>query len=110
MKYLRLLNAVLAVTFISGFIVWIVGAYREYNGKKAGWPPHVFLLCWGIIAMAMSAKGILLGRLGSGGRGLLTRERRPKQFWVWIGILSVAGTVALIIGVVKLITDISIAS
>jgi hypothetical protein len=104
MKPVPLLNGIIAIAFVVGFVDWWIGIYRQHNGATGGWPIYLFMLCWGIIGTMMAAKGILQGRLGNAqGRGSASREQNPVQFWIWVGMLFVVGIVVSIIGAFKMI-------
>jgi hypothetical protein len=111
MKYVRLLNGIRVVAFISAGVFAVIGATRQHPGKGIrGWPAHAFVLCWGIALLSIVAGIMAEGKIKMRHRDPLNRGNDPVKFWILVGIFFVAGTVTSIIGVVKLITDISIAS
>jgi len=112
MKYVRLFKAIQVIAFISAAVVWTIGALRQHSGRRGihGWPWHAFILCWGIALLSIVAGMMAEGKIKMRHRDPLDRQSDPVKFWILTGIFSVAGTAALIVGAVKLITDLSIPS
>jgi hypothetical protein len=111
MKYVRLLNAIRAIAFISAAVVAFVGASRPHHGRGIrGWPAHAFVLCWGILALTIIFGIIFDGKIKTAGRGSINPQKDPVKFRIFVGIISAAGIVALVVGASKLLTDISRAS
>jgi hypothetical protein len=105
MKHVQLLNWIIGVVAGLALIIWAIGLYRQHTGKDAdGWPLYAFLLCWGFLAIATSGRAILKGEIGSGTHGRFSRQRSPVQFWIGVGLFSVAGIVVMIIAVLKMAT------
>ena len=111
MKYVRLLNVIRAVAFVSGLVAWSIGLYRQHQEKHfGGWPAHAFILCWGIAALTIFGEASIAGKIGGRYGGSMNRQKDPVKFWIFVGIVSVAGVVAAIVGASKIVTDLSGAS
>jgi hypothetical protein len=111
MKYVRLLNAIRAIAFISAAVVAFVGASRPHHGRGIrGWPAHAFVLCWGIALLATVAGIMAEGKIKMAHRDPLNPENDLVKYWILVGAFSVVGSVCSIVGVVKLISDLSTAS
>ena len=111
MKYVRFLKAIRAIAIVSAAVVWVIGAFQQHPGRAMrGWPLHAFVLCWGIAALAIVAGIMAEGKIKMARRDPLNRENDPVKLWILFGVFSVTGCVCSIVGVAKLIADLSGAS
>jgi len=112
MKYVRLFNVVRVIALISAAGVWIIGAFRQHPGRKGihGWLLHAAVLCWGIALLATAAGIMAEGKIKLAHRDSLNLKNDPAKYWILVGAFSIVGSICLIAGVLKLITDFSGAS
>jgi len=112
MKYARLFNVIRTVALVLAAAGWVVGAFRQHPGRKGihGWLLHAVVLSWGIALLATAAGMMAEGKIKLAHRDSLNLQNDRAKYWILVGTFSIVGSMCLIAGVVKLITDFSGAS
>jgi hypothetical protein len=79
------------------------GKSETLKGRAEG----IFILCWSLLALMTSIRGVLDGGFAcysrSGRENSISRTARPVLFWIFLCSFSVAAVITFIVGVTKLV-------